>query len=107
MKGLIGVALISVMMAFAEPIVLAQSSGVDIYKAKCLICHAVDGSGNMPAGKATKTPSFNSAEMLKMSDADFLADTRNGKGKMPAYSGKLSDQEIKNVVAYIHTLQKK
>ncbi len=41
-----------------------------------------------------------------MSDADFIADTRNGKGKMPAYSGKLSDTEITDVVAYIRTLRK-
>jgi cytochrome c6 len=41
-----------------------------------------------------------------MSDADFVADTKNGKGKMSAYSSKLSDQETKDVIAYIRTLQK-
>lgn len=71
------------------------------------MCHAADGSGATPAGKATKTPSFSSPEMLKMSDADFIADTKSGKGKMPAYSGKLSDKEIQDVIAYIRTLQKK
>jgi mono/diheme cytochrome c family protein len=73
----------------------AQNSGPDTYKARCAMCHAADGTGNTPAGTATKTPSFNSPEMLKMSDADFIADTKNGKGKMPAYSGKLSDPQIK------------
>ncbi|MEI9977591.1 MAG: cytochrome c [Edaphobacter sp.] len=97
----------AVMAAFAATTALAQSPGGDTYKTKCTMCHAADGSGNTPAGKATKTPSFDSPEMLKMSDADFIADTKNGKGKMPAYSGKLSDLEIKDVVAYIRTLQKK
>ncbi len=86
---------------------MAQGPGGETYKAKCAMCHAADGSGNTPAGKATKTPSFSSPEMLKMSDVEFIADTKNGKGKMPSYSGKLTDIEIKDVVAYIRTLQKK
>lgn len=85
----------------------AQTPGANTYTAKCVMCHAADGSGNTPAGKATKTPSFNSPEMLHMSDAEFITDTKNGKGKMPAYSGKLSDKDIEAVVAFIRTLQKK
>ncbi len=99
--------LIAIMALPAVTMVLAQGPGADTYKAKCAMCHAADGSGNTPAGKATKTPSFSSPDMLKMADADFIADTKNGKGKMPAYSGKLSDAEIKDVVAYIRTVQKK
>ncbi len=98
---------VSLRMISAEAAVLAQNSGTDIYKGKCAMCHAADGSGNTPAGKATKTPPFDSPEMLKMSDAEFIADTKNGKGKMPAYSGKLSDGEIKDVVAYVRSLQKR
>ncbi len=100
-------AVIFVMVMSTTTFVIAQGPGGDTYKSKCAMCHAADGSGNTPAGKATKTPSFNSPEMLKMSDVDFIADTKNGKGKMPSYSGKLSDIEIKDVVAYIRTLQKK
>ena len=37
----------------------------------------------------------------------MIAITTNGKGKMPAYTGKLTDaQGEKNIVAYIKTLQK-
>ena len=32
---------------------------------------------------------------------------KGGKNKMPAFSGKLTDAQITDVVAYIHTLQKK
>mgnify|MGYP001544777916 CR=1 FL=1 len=98
---------IAVLISLSVTAAFAQNSGLGIYKAKCLMCHAEDGSGNTPAGKATKTPSFNLPEMLKVSDAEFIADTKNGKGKMPAYSGKLTDQEIKEVIAYIRTLQKR
>ena len=44
--------------------------------------------------------------MVKASDAQFIASTKNGKNKMPAYNGKLTDAQIKDVVAYIRTLQK-
>lgn len=107
MKRYFRLALIGIIVMFTAQAVLAQGSGADTYKSKCAMCHAADGSGNTPAGKATRTPPFSAAEMLKMSDADFIADTKNGKDKMPAYSGKLSDLEIKDVVAYIRTLQKK
>ncbi|WP_182276717.1 cytochrome c [Granulicella sp. 5B5] len=86
---------------------LAQAPGANTYRTKCAMCHAADGSGNMPAGKATATPSFKFPVMLKMSDADFIGYTKNGKGKMPAYSSKLTETEIKDVVGYIRTLQRK
>jgi mono/diheme cytochrome c family protein len=82
-------------------------TGADTYKSKCLMCHAADGSGNTPAGKSMKALPFDSPDILKLSDADLIAATKKGKGKMPAYDGKLTDAQIKDVVAYIHTLQKK
>lgn len=85
----------------------AQNTGADTYKSKCQMCHAADGSGNTPAGKSTKVRPFNSDEVMKMSDDDLIKVTTNGHGKMPAYKGKLTDDQIKDVVAYIHTLQKK
>lgn len=106
MKNRMAIAILSV-MAFSAMTVFAQGPGADLYKAKCAMCHAADGSGNTPAGKATKTPSFSSPEMLKMSTAQLVAGTKEGKGKMPAYSGKLTGAQINEVVAYIQTLQKK
>ncbi len=38
---------------------LAQNSGADLYQSKCQMCHAADGSGNTPAGKAMKARPFN------------------------------------------------
>jgi mono/diheme cytochrome c family protein len=85
----------------------AQATGADTYKAKCQMCHGADGLGATPAGKSMKAIPFNSPEITAKSDADLIAATKNGKGKMPAYAGKLSDGDIKAVIAYIHTLQKK
>ncbi len=100
-------ALIGVMAASTATTVLAQDTGADTYKAKCAMCHAADGSGSTPAGKSMKAVPFSSPDLIKASDADLIAATKNGKGKMPAYSGKLTDPQIKDVIAYIRTLQKK
>jgi mono/diheme cytochrome c family protein len=106
MKNRMAVAILSV-MAFSATTLFAQGPGADTYKAKCAMCHGADGSGATPAGKAMKTPSFSSPEMLKLSTAELVAATKDGKGKMPAYSGKLTGAQITQVVAYIQTLQKK
>jgi mono/diheme cytochrome c family protein len=49
---------------------------------------------------------FSSPDLVKASDAELIAATTDGKGKMPAFSGKLTAAQIKDVVAYIRTLQK-
>ena len=85
----------------------AQGPGADTYKAKCQMCHGADGLGATPAGKSMKAIPFNDPQILHKSDSDLIEVTTNGKGKMPAYKGKLTDAEIKEVIGYIHTLQKK
>jgi cytochrome c6 len=91
----------------ASAIGFAQGSGADTYKAKCQMCHGADGLGATPAGKSMKAIPFTDPQIVSKSDADLIAATTNGKGKMPAYKGKLTDAEIKGVITYIHTLQKK
>jgi mono/diheme cytochrome c family protein len=93
------------LLTVSSTIVFAQS-GADIYKSKCQMCHGADGSGNTPAGKSTKARPFNSPEVMKLSDDDLIKITKSGQGKMPAYAGKLTDAQIKDVIAHIHTLQK-
>ena len=107
MKIRTGLTLVAMMAATTLTTAFAQGSGADAYKAKCAMCHGADGMGATPAGKAMKTPAFNSAGALKDSDAEFITVTTNGKGKMPAYKGKLTDGQVKDVVGYVRTLQKK
>lgn len=107
MRNPIRLTTVILVSAFTAATAFAQSSGADTYKSKCLMCHAADGSGSTPAGKAMKTPALNSPDIVKLSDADLIAVTKSGKGKMPAYNGKLTDAQIKDVIAYVRTLQKK
>ena len=98
---------VSLVVFASSTLSLGQSPGADTYKAKCQMCHAADGSGNTPAGKAMKALPFNSPDILKEPDATLVAVIKDGKGKMPAFASKLTDAQITDVVAYIHTLQKK
>jgi cytochrome c6 len=81
-------------------------AAADTYKAKCMMCHAADGTGNTPAGKSMGALPFKTAALIKASDADLIAATTNGKGKMPAYKTQLTDAQISALITYIRTLQK-
>jgi len=73
------------------------------YKAKCAMCHGPEGKG----GKMG-TKDFASPEVSGMSDAQLTEAVTKGKPpKMPAYEGKLKENEIKDLVAYVRGLAKK
>ena len=105
MKIRTGITLVAMMAATTMTTAFAQSAA-DNYKGKCAMCHGADGTGKA----AMKVPSFKAPESIKESDADLTGAVKNGKGtgsiKMPAYAGKLTDAQIKDVVAYVRTLQK-
>jgi len=101
MKWLQRIALFSFVIALALPPVAAAQAGADTYKAKCAMCHGADGMGKPPMGT-----NLTSADVQKMSDADLAAAIANGKGKMPAYKGKLTDAQISDLVKYIRSLKK-
>ena len=42
----------------SRPVVAQDTAGADVYKAKCLTCHAKDGSGNTPVGKKSAVSGF-------------------------------------------------
>ena len=69
------------------------------------MCHGADGSASSGMGKSMGLKALGSPEVQKMSDADMTTLVTNGKGKMPAYKGKLSDEEISAVVKYVQTLK--
>jgi len=99
-------ALVVLALVLAIPaLAFAQGSGGDIFKAKCAMCHGPDGSASTGMGKTMGLKPLGSPEVQKMSDADLTALITNGKGKMPAYKGKLSDSDISAVVKYVRTLK--
>jgi cytochrome c oxidase cbb3-type subunit 3 len=91
--------LIGFLIAFA----LAVADGGAVFKGHCTGCHGSDGKGKSAIG----TPDFTSPKTLSgLSDADVVETITNGrKGTiMPAWKGKLSDEEIMAVAAYVRSL---
>jgi mono/diheme cytochrome c family protein len=82
------------------------SDGAAIYKAKCAMCHGPDGAGQTPMGKNMKLRDLRSADVQKQTDAELVKWIADGKGKMPAYKGKLTPADIDALVAFIRTLKK-
>lgn len=99
---------ISVAIAFTTAALsgYAQPPVATVYKANCAPCHGATGDANTAAGKAFKVPAFTSEVVVKQSDADLLVIAKNGKGKMPAWHDKLSEDQLKDLITFIHTLQK-
>jgi cytochrome c6 len=103
---LILAALMVVMFLLIVP-AKSQGGGEQVYKAKCASCHGADGAGATPAGKATKARDFCSDDVKKETDEEWTTIIVKGKNKMPSYDKKLSDAEVKDVIAYIRGLCKK
>jgi cytochrome c6 len=81
-------------------------AGADTFKAKCAACHGPDGSGNTTMGKNLKLQDLGSADVQKQSDDELTTIITKGKNKMPSYDGKLTKDQISDVVKYIRSLKK-
>ena len=84
----------------------AAEPGAPIYKAKCVACHAADGSGNTTYGKKEKLRDLRDPEVQKQTGLELTKVIAGGKGKMPGYGKQLSTQQIQDLIAHIRTLKK-
>jgi|SRR5215510_3471004 len=70
----------------------------------CASCHGKDGSGNTTMGKKLGVKDYTKEQGF--SDAEAANVIKNGKGKMKGYQAKLSDADVKALVAYVRSLKK-
>ena len=80
-----------------------QSNASSIFQAECAVCHGTTGKGVAARG----TPDLTGPKIQgSLSDAEILQTVRNGKPgtAMPAWGGKLSEQDLSSVADYIRTL---
>ena len=106
MKRTILAAVLVLMVAgLATTKAMAAPAG-DLYKSKCAMCHAADGSGDTTMGKKYNIRDLRSADVQKDTDAQLSGVITKGKDKMPSYDGKIPADQIKDLVAYIRTLKK-
>lgn len=99
-----GVALAATIL-MAGAVSFAQS-GDATYKAKCQSCHGSDGIPNPGIAKMMGVKPVSDPSVKSMTEAQMIAATANGKGKMPAFKSKLSDAQIKESVEYFRSLAK-
>ncbi len=96
----------------SDPALLAQ--GEQIYRQHCADCHAADASGDpnwrkRDAEGLFPPPPLNGSGHAWHHSTEVLANlilngSPGGKGRMPAWEGKLSEQEVVAVIAWFQSL---
>ena len=82
------------------------------WDANCVQCHGKDGKADTKMGKTLNAKDLTDAKVqAEFSDAKAAESIKNGvkengKTTMKAFGDKLSDADIKALVAYVRTLKK-
>ena len=84
----------------------AQNSGEATYKLKCQSCHGAQGVPNPGIANAMGVKPASDPSVKSMTEAQMIAATTNGMGKMQPFKGKLTDAQIKESVDYFRTFIK-
>ena len=103
MKIRSGISLIAIMAATMS---IAFAQGADVYKAKCQSCHGAAGVPSPALAKAMGVKPATDPSVKSKTEAQMIADTTNGMGKMQPFKGKLTDAQIKEAVDYFRTFAK-
>ena len=87
--------------------------GRKLYNQICVKCHAADGSGDTPIGKAVGAKDLRRPEAQKMTDAEIFIQIDMGKGNMPSLTDAINQareddlrERVNDLVAYIRELGK-
>ena len=82
-------------------------SATQLYSKNCASCHGRDGRSKTFKAKHNHARNISDPEWQeRVSDERIFNSIMNGKGKMPSYSKKLSEQEIDALVTYVRGLRK-
>lgn len=76
----------------------AAHADAALFASKCASCHGKDGH---PTAVGQKMGAKDLSS-LKEPEAEIAEHIKNGKGKMPAYKDKLTDDQIASLAKYIH-----
>ncbi len=84
-------------LVLAAPALAFAQEAATLFQQKCAACHGKDGKGT-PVGKKMGSPDLTTVKASEPEIANVIA---NGKGKMSAYKGKLTDAQIQDLAKYI------
>jgi mono/diheme cytochrome c family protein len=107
---LIGLLVIGVVLGSSASLRAADAKAN--WKANCAMCHGAAGAADTPMGKQLNAKDFTDPKVqASFTDAKAVESIKNGikeNGQiaMMAFDGKLTDDEIKALVAYLRTLKK-
>jgi mono/diheme cytochrome c family protein len=93
-------------LALASMTALALADGGPEFKTRCAPCHGERGAGDTKLGQHLQVPDLGSSEVQKQTDAQLTEVITKGRGKMPGNEGKLSKDQINELVKYIRSLKK-
>lgn len=97
--------LLGAVMAVVTTSAFAEAPGAAVYKAKCQSCHGPKGMAESTAGREMKVKPVIDPSVIRMTEAEMIDQATNGRGKMPAFKGKLTDAEIKAAVEYFRSFK--
>ncbi len=103
--GVSGVALLCGML-LGSVVWAADETGQKVYQRDCQSCHGRDGTGNPQLAQVLKAtiPPVTAAALAQKNDTEVLHVITEGKGKMPGFAKKLSEEEQRQVLKYMKTL---
>lgn len=86
----------------------SNKAGQLLYTKNCASCHGKTGLGDGVKARALKDSSgdFSGAAYQNQTDGEHFYKTKFGRGEMPKYEGKLSDEDMWNIVNYMRTFKK-
>lgn len=76
------------------------TAGETVYADNCAVCHLEDGTGETNGGQGIDLVQLFIDE--PNGDLDFIGTILNGEGAMTPFGDALEDQEIADVMAYMH-----
>ena len=86
----------------------AASVGAEIFKTDCAACHGETGHGDGAAGAGLYPAPKNLAELQKQVGDDYLfwrINTGKAGTAMVSWKGILTEEQIWQVISFLHTLQ--
>lgn len=81
-------------------------AGKIVFLNQCALCHGPDGKGGEKPGIGLVPTLRDPAWQSRMTDGKIAKTITHGRGVMPSFMGKLSKDELLNVVAYIRSIKK-
>ena len=104
--------IITLILLGASASLLQAADAKALWDANCAQCHGKSGNADTKMGKALSAKNLTDPKVqTAFTDAKATQSIKegvkqNGKTTMKAFGGKLTDDEIKALVAYVRTLKR-